>query len=186
MKRNIVVKSPYPSGTPLIELASFHIQAVPATIAALVLKSQKYFWASPDDWHRGRKSLAYLGAELLMPSGIDIVNAIDRVYTLVDSGLNGRVRSVEGEGTNLDPFIYTPPLEQAAAPEDFDAPGLRNDTYTVRLLLDNLTNGTVSSASSDDRNFRQQLEDLILAVGAGDDLDPEILAKLGEIAILLA
>lgn len=175
MKRNIVTKSVFPPPPYVTELASFHIAAVPTILGALVLKSQKYFYASPDDWHLARKSLAYHGAELLMPSGIDIVNSIDRVYTLLDAGLFGTARSVMGGGTNLDPFVYAPPLEQARGLYPQNTGAMVNDTNALRRLLDNVANGTVSDGAPDGRSFRDQLEQIRAALEAagadGDEIE---------------
>lgn len=186
MSRNIVTKSTVPPGPYDTDLVCIPIQAVPLMLGALVIKSQKYWYASPEDWHRGRKLLADAGKGMLMPCAIDIVNAIDRVHNLLDAGLNGTERSVTGTGTEADPYVYSPGLPQAPNPEVFDSPGLRADANATRQLVHNLVDGSATGLSAETRNIRQQLDELKLAIAEGEGLDPEILAKLGEIALLLA
>ena len=181
MTRNIVTRSTVQEPPYTTDLVCIPIAAVPLTLGALVLKSQKYWYASPDDWHRGRKLLAQFGKALLMPCGNDIVNAIDRVYGLLDAGLNGIGRSVSGTGTEADPYVYSPGLAQAHEPDAFVPPSLRSDANVTRALLDNLTNGTVSSVAPDNRNIRQQLQniyDALVAMGEGDGPTAEQIAQI--------
>jgi len=161
MSINIVVKAEAPAPPYTCELVSFQTQATPFALYGLWLKSQRYFWASPDDWEVARSLLAQVGSELLMPCGTDIVNAIDRLYNLVDMRLVGLSRSVTGTGTDVDPFIYDPPLEQAAT---FTEANEGSAIYYGAINLEawqNLLNGEHSSNWSDNYKLKVQIQELI-------------------------
>src|SRR5690349_17368227 len=144
MKMNLVTKSEVPPPPYASALVCIPIAAVPFTLGALVLKSQKYWYASPDDWHAGRRLLASFGKALLMDCAQPIVDAIDRVYNLLDSGLNGTERTAIGTGTELDPYVYDPAIPQVVEPSAFGSPGLRHYTRASARLLDNLVTGGTS------------------------------------------
>jgi hypothetical protein len=186
MSINLVIKADAPLAPYACELVEIQPEAVPFLLYGVFHKLQKYYWASHSDWIEGRRLMAMEGAQLLMTCGNDIVNGLDRIYNLLDVRLAGIERSVTGTGTDVDPFVYVPPIEQAATM----VPGVDESLLLYANVNHqswlNLLNGTAGDTSSDTRNIRQQLEDLILSVGATDDLDDEILAKLVEIALLLA
>jgi hypothetical protein len=166
MTLNIVLRSPVLGRPYEEELCCITVDAVPYVLGALRLRMWPYWYTTDADYVRGRSLLAELSAEVLMPYGRDIVNAIDRVYNLIDAGLNGIGRSVAGDGTELDPYVYTPSLVQAPQPSDYSAPSLREDTDVARKLLNNLVNGTASSVASDTRSFRDQLQSIYDAIVA--------------------
>lgn len=186
MSINIVYRGTVPIRPYSSTLVCVPTTIIPQVLGALRLKSAPYWYVSSEDHLRAQSAISEFGGNLLMPCAAEIVNAVDRVYNLLDASLNGVGRSVAGDGSELDPFVYSPPLAQAPEPDEFQGPSLRTDVEVQRALLDNLTNGTVSAVAPDARNFRQQLDDLILAVGGEGELDPQILAKLVEIAALLA
>lgn len=181
MKRNVVLVSEVPEPPYLCALVSIPTAAVPFTLSALVLKSAPYWYASRDDWHRGRKLLADFGKDILMPCDTAIVNGIDRLYNLIDAGLNGTDRSATGTGTELDPYVYDPPIPQVMLPSDFQAPGLRRDMEMSRLLLANLVNGTLSTDAPDEAVPNARLEAIRAAVQAildQEDINPEDIAQI--------
>lgn len=181
MKRNVVLVSevpepPYPSHLVCIPTA-----AVPFTLSALVLKSQKYWYASPDDWQRGRRLLAQLGKALLMDCAQPIVDAIDRVYNLLDAGLNGTERTATGLGTYLDPFVYDPPIPQTIAPTEYEAPGARHYGHAVAKLVDNLVTGTTSDIAPGvavPNGKLQEIIDLLVAMGEESQVTPEQIEQI--------
>lgn len=166
MTLNIVYRAEIPPITTSYALVCVPTLILPNTLGALRLKSAKYFYASEGDYQRGSSLVAELSGDLLMSCAVEITNAIDRVYNLLDASLNGIGRSVSGSGTEADPYAYTPALVQAPDPEDYNPGGLRADTNATRALLDNLVNGTTSPVASDSRSFRQQLEDIYTAIVA--------------------
>lgn len=174
--RSVVPEPPYHSA-----LVCIPIEAVPFTLGALVIKSQKYWYASPDDWHTGRKLLALFGKALLMDCAPAIVQAIDRVYNLLDAGLNGRDRTATGTGTELDPFVYDPPIPQTILPSDFSAPGARRDSVEVRNLLRNLVLGNLSTDAPTiaiPNGTLAEIRDLLLAMSEESGVTPEQIEQI--------
>lgn len=166
------------------ELVEIDTDAVPFMLSALYLKEQRYNWLSEDDARDGRRMLAKQGAQLLMGCIKEITNRQDALYALADRAINGTAYGVSGQGTDADPYVWSPPLSVAPLLQ-FDLPGLLKQAQTSGRQLDNLTNGTVYDEAPDNRNIRQQLDDLIVAAG-GQQLDDEMYGKLIEIALLLA
>jgi hypothetical protein len=116
-----------------------------------------------------------------MGYGMRLINAVDRVYTLLDAHVAGNERSVTGAGTDADPFVYSPALVQAPGAGDFVAPSIRTDTELVRAVLDNLINGTLSSLAPAEAvpNYRLQvIIDLLNAMGADDGPTFEQVAQI--------
>lgn len=185
MRINIVNKEIAPGPPFDYELVDYIPAYTPFILYALWLKSQRYFWATPEDWAIARSALAEQGAYFLMPGTIDIVNAVDRVYTLLDERLIGNERSVTGTGTALDPFVYDPPLEQAAQ-------FLDPTEGTVTFYLDhqlrglqNISDGQTSIFFSEDRNIHDQLAAILEALTTEGGLDADMLAQLVQIVALL-
>lgn len=185
MKRNIVIKSEVPSPPYGCELACIPIEAVPFTLGALVLKSQRYWFVSQDDWHRGRKLLAELGASILMDCTKPIVDAIDRVSARLDYGLFGIERSVEGSGTDIEPFIYTPPIAQVPTSDVFSLPGLVAQSDVLRALLANLVTGALSSAAPGEAIPNEKLEAIYQAVLAMGSEDGPTFAQVAQLIAIL-
>lgn len=168
------------------ELVEVDIPAIPFMLAALGHKAQKFYWASEDEATEGRQLLAKQAASLLMPCGKEIVESVDRLYRLTDVVNNGAIYSYSGAGTTLDPYIYSPPMPVVPLRLPGLEPSVKFSLEKVLRLHDNLVNGTTYTDAPDARNLRQQLEDILTALDSSDSLDPEMLAKLGEILIALA
>jgi hypothetical protein len=178
--RSAVQEPPYH-----FDLACIPIEAVPFTLGALVLRSQKYWYASDEDWQRGRRLLALLGKGILMPCGRDIVNSIDRLYTLTAAGLSGTAYSVSGSGTDADPFVYSPPLPQVVDPEDYQSPSLRRDTAASRRLMENLVLGTTSADAPTEAVTNAKLEAIRLLLEAMGTSDGPTFAQMAQVIAIL-
>lgn len=181
MRRTVVTRSAVPAPPYQCALVCIPIEAVPFTLGALVLKSQKYWYASEEDWHAGRKLLASFGKALLMDCARPIVDAIDRVYTLLDAGLNGTARTVTGEGTEVNPYVYNPPLSQAVQPTVFSSPSLRYDADIARQLLDTFVTGAATPAAplpAVTNAHLAQIVDILLQMAAEEQVSPEQIAQI--------
>lgn len=184
MSYNIVVKRPAPSPPYTCEFINIDVESIPAMLAALTIKAQKYWWLDGIDAEWARWMLNKQKASFLMPCGTEIVNAIDRVYTLLDATIRGELRDVTGTGTAADPYIYDPVLPQTVDPVVYFTPGLQFLSAQSLDGIKNIADGTVSTVFLDNRNIRQLLADLIAAVQAQNDEDTnalllEILTALG-------
>lgn len=185
MRLNIVGKRAAPLPPVKGHLTCIGIELIPHILGAFWLRSQKYWWAEPEDQKLGRRYFAEMSAMLIEGCGDEIVAAVDRLYRLTDSIHNGVVYSVTGEGTVVSPYVYSPamPLVPTTAPGA--EPSVKFSLEKSLRLLDNLTNGTTYADAPDVRNFRQQLQDLITAVGGTGELDDEMLAQLINIVAAL-
>lgn len=185
MTYSIVVKRPCTGRNDFQQFVCVETRAIPTVLDAIRIRAAKYWWEDDAAWDCARDMLATFGKDLLMPCGTEIVNAIDRVYVMMDASLNGVSRGVTGAGTDADPFVYSPPLDNSKEADDYVPPSLRSDTNVARVLLHNLATGTPNAVVGDNRNFRDQLAEIIAKIDAGESLDPEMLAELVKIAALL-
>lgn len=186
MKQNIVSRSPVSVRPYADDLYCLPVAAVPYVLGAIALRMSPYWYETAEDYARGRSLLAEFSGGLLMGCAADLVHAINRVEAMIDVSLNGNGRTITGTGTPADPFVFVPALAPEFDPTDYAAPSLRSDTSVSRALLDNLTNGTVSDVATDARSFRDQLQALIEKAAGTGEFDEEMLAKLIQIAGLLA
>ena len=167
------------------DLVEVDIEAIPFLLGALWRKEWRAYWNTDDDARDGRQLLAKQGAQLLMPCAKDIVERQDRLYALLDRAINGTPYNVSGTGTDLDPYIWAPPLPVAPLAQ-YGLPGLLRQAEISGRELDNLTNGTTYDEAPDSRNIRQLLDDLKTALEGQSNLDPEILGELVQILAALA
>lgn len=185
MRLNIVGKSTVAIGPYATELICVPVAIIPQALGALDLKSQKYWYASAEDWQRGRSLLAALGARMLLPCGQEIINSVDRLYVSFEAHVAGIARSASPSTTVLGAFDYAPVLEQSANALDAVAPSLRGDVEKGTALLDNLVTGAISSYATDPDAIKQLVRDLIAAVQAGEDDGENIEALLNLILLAL-
>jgi len=186
MSLNIVTKSDAPVEPYPAHASCINIKLIPHILYGLWMKGQKYYWTSASEWTVARSLLAEQGAAILMDCSLEVTNAIDRLYNLVDTRLAGNVRSVTGTGTSLDPFVYDPPLEQAAAYMD----GLEGSAlYYGAINLSawqNLLGGEHSSDWYDAYSLKAQIQELIEQDTADDADIAELLADMELLLALLA
>jgi hypothetical protein len=126
---------------------------------------------------------------VLMPSGQDIVDATNRVYTLLGGTLLGRVYSYTGTGTRTDPYIYDPPLPPAVDATDYTDESL---LWAIQQTAGNtylLKNAIPAGGFADNADLNARASELLAALNAQagqGSLDPDMLAELVQIAALLA
>lgn len=185
MKVNLVSKRSAPFPPIKGALVCVGIPMIPHILGALWLRSQKYWWDTETDAKYGRKYLAEISAMLIEGCGDEIVLAVNQLYRLTDSIHNGTVYTATGEGTPEEPYVYSPPIPVVPPTSTGLEPSVKFSLEKSMRLLDNLTNGTTYADAPDVRNFRQQLEDLIAAVGGQGQLDDEMLAQLINIVAAL-
>lgn len=145
MTLNIVYRSSVPGRPYANDLFCLPADAVPYVLGALRLRMYPYFYTTEEDYVRGRSALAEFGGGLLMPCALEITNRQDALYNLLDATLNGNERSVTGEGTYAEPYVYTPAIPQVVEAAAISAPSLRSDTRSAKNLLDNFVTGALSA-----------------------------------------
>jgi hypothetical protein len=183
MRLNIVYKAIAPEPPYQCELVEVDTAAIPFMLYGLWLKTQKYFWVDNDSWRIGRWLMNKQGASLLMPCGTEIINSVDRLYNLLDARLVGNYREVTGTGVEADPFVYDPPLEQAAQYIAATEGSLTfYADYNLQAWL-NLLNGEHSDVFGDAYHIKLQIQELI-DQDVADDVD--IASLLADMELLLA
>lgn len=158
---NIVYKAPAPEPPYPCELVDIEPKFVPMLLGGIWLKSQVYFSASVDDWNTNRQMLAQEGAQLLMPCGTDVVNALHELYSLTDTIYRGVQRSDAGIDEDTGLQLYDPPINPFPNPGDFVAPGVQHSNLNIDFGLQNLINGTENGPYGQTEQVKQQLQEII-------------------------
>lgn len=181
---NLVRKNFTPLGTLDCELTCYDVQMVPFYLGALWLRAQKYWWVDAENAGRARSLLNEQMVRFLMPCGQDIVDAIETQTRHFLGAMQGYEFNRTGTGTAADPYVWEPPLPDYAGPQ-FQVGGIERSNFFLTEQLQNLLDGT-PSATTETRNFRQQLQDIydLLASGGAGFNDDEIIEKL--LAIIAA
>lgn len=165
-----------------------YLVAINASMIPLVAGALKHFeerrsWHSDAEYEQAYNAFAELQACMMKCCIDDLIESNDRIYRLVDTALYGRHYEI----VSTDPdFIVEPPV-QAAHPlviENVDS--ILGRMEDMRQLLQNGFNGTETPLYDREFGVRDLLEQLKVALEAESNLDPDMLAKLGEIAVLLA
>ena len=113
----------------------------------------------------------------------EITDRQDDLYRMLDTAIYGTEYSVEATDPELivSPAIAHTHLLAIERPDS-----MLGRMEDMRQLLQNALNGTETPEYSDTPGIRELLANLITAVEAGGASDEDMLAKLGEIAVLLA
>jgi len=168
MTIKLVYKQEAPLPPYMGELVCVPTEAVPFVLGGNYIRSQKYWWLTSDDAIKGRQLLNLQGANMLVGCGDAIVDAINKQTRLFDATMNGRVYIRTGEGTLASPYVYEPDIPDPMTPEAYIEPGMHWKQDDTHKLLDNFANGAVSADYADDRNIRQQLDDIKALLEAED------------------
>ena len=183
MTLNIVTKREAPLSPYECELFNLDIEAIPFMLGALWLRSQKYWWLTPDDQMYGRQLMNKEMAGMLMPCGLDITNRQDALYTMLDARLGGVLRDVSGAGTYEDQFVYDPEIPQVVDPIDYATPGMQYTSDQLLKGIYNLLNGTTSANFPNNAYTTGILQEILNALLA--ESDEETLDMLTKIFIAL-
>jgi hypothetical protein len=171
-----------PEPPDLCELAVFPVAVVPYALAALEHRIPPYVWAD-DHELRGTQLIRSLQVAILCGGMTELLESQDRVYRLLATALYGD----EYEVTSTDPVLVVEPqiwpTHDIAIVNPDSILGRMED---MKQLLQNALNGTATTNYDRVDGIRDILEQLLLAVQESDDLDPEIVAKLAELVVLLA
>lgn len=163
-------------------LVAINASLIPLVAGALRFYEKRGSWATAGDHEQGYHAFAELQVCLMKACLDDLFERHDRLYRMLDTAIFGTPYSVVA----IEPLDVIPAIEPThdlAIAEPESILGRMDD---LRLLLDNALNGQINTAYSRPDGIRDLLERLITTIEADESLDPEILAKLGEIAVLLA
>jgi len=113
----------------------------------------------------------------------DLIASNDRLYRMVDTALYGTAYTIEETDPEL---IVTPEISPVHALTIEHEDSILGRMEDMRQLLQNALNGTETPNYDRANGVRDLLESLLTAAEAEGSLDPDMLAKLAEIAVLLA
>ena len=161
-------------------LVSIPRPLVPYVSGLLKLLEQKGFWASSDDYVNGYTATIEL-EECLMATCLDVLlQQNDALYRLVNTALLGVAYTTVSE----DPLVVTPAIAPHVNLDIHDQDSLMGRIDRLTQLIDNRIAGTDTPLYSDLPGLKQQLEDVIAAIGDTTDLTT-IISDLEAIALLL-
>lgn len=101
-------------GEPRAVLVEVDAAMLPLVLSAVAKYHSRAWWASQSDYAEGYPRLLQLQRALLTPMTEPIVTAIDRLYRLLDSALNGTEYAVAPESPPDEPVV-TPAIPAAPA-----------------------------------------------------------------------
>jgi hypothetical protein len=164
------------------ELAIFPVGVVPYALAALESRATAYTW-SDDGYLRGNQLIRSLQMAILCGGVKEITNRQDELYRLVATAFYGTSYSVLATDPELIVAPAIMPTHDVAIDNEDSIFGRLEDS---RQLLQNALNGTDTPLYDRANGVRDLLELIQAAIEAESNLDPEMLAKLAEIALALA
>lgn len=154
---------------------------VPFVSGLLKIAEKRGFWASEEDFTRGYTAIIELEA-CLMALCLDVlVQQNDALYRLLNTALLG----VEYETVSEDPLVVTPAIAPHVNLDIHDQDSLIGRIDRLTQLVDNRLAGTETPLYDQLPGIKQQLEDIIAALGEGTDLSG-VISELEAIALLLA
>lgn len=128
---------PYPGiAAPTEEyiLVEINARLVPVIISALERYKYPQFWLTDADYQAGVQQLCEL-QESLLTGATNVTEAIDRVYRLLDSALNGAAYVAEPDPQDPTRSIVYPALPAAPANLVGIAPGLRRQLLDLQGVI---------------------------------------------------
>lgn len=162
-------------------LVSIPRPLVPYVGGLLKIAENRGFWASHEDFVYGYTAVTELEA-CLMSTCLDVLlEKQDALYRLVNTALLGQTYITVGE----DPLVVTPAIQPHVSLEVLDQDSLMGRIDRLTQLVDNRLAGTETPLYDELPGIKQQLEEVIAALGEGTDLT-EVISNLEAIALLLA
>lgn len=158
---------------------------VPFIFQALWLKSQKYWWTDEGEWLTARRLIAEQASAMLQDCNRETLHVLQATYNLLDAALRGTERSVTGDGTEANPFIYLPPIPQTVSPTEGVQPSLLAEATRSRELLDNGFNGTTYAGLPATAGLQVDVSAIRTLLENADLQDDDTLALLGQILAAL-
>jgi len=154
---------------------------VPFVGGLLKILEKRGFWQSDTDYLRGYTAVTELEA-CLMATCLDVLlQQNDALYRLLNTALLGVAYTTESE----DPLVVTPAIAPHVNLDIHDQDSLMGRIDRLTQLIDNRIAGTETPLYADLPGIKQQLEDVIAALGDTTDL-ATIISDLEAIALLLA
>lgn len=166
-------------------IIAVNMQLLPFVLGAVANLQDRKFWQTDDDWLRASESIgAFLECSMVACLS-DLLGQGDRLYRLVDSGLNGTVYTASG-----DPVVVTPEIGDVP-PTESVLPGMIARLDHVEIMLDALP-GVITPGWFGIGGDKATLADVVkaLRVGSGEqataaiDTFQEMLGAAGNTATI--
>jgi len=103
---------------------------VPFISSALMKFQERGVWSSPEDYELGYNAFAELQAAMSGNTLQDLIVAVNQLYRLVDTSLNGAAYSATG-----NPPVVTPAIPAAPDNQVGQAPGLRAQLLAAQGVI---------------------------------------------------
>lgn len=163
------------------ELAIFPVAVIPYALGALEARTPRHIWAE-ESYVRGEQLIRRLQLALLCGGLQELKEQNDRLYRMLDTAIFGTGYTVE----STDPLVVTPEIPPQKTMGIRDEASILGRMENLKQLLENALNGTETPNYDRPNGVRDLLEQLIAKLGETGQLDDEMLAKLAEIALLVA
>jgi len=167
-------------------LVAIPIAFVEFVWGALEPLQRREIWQTEDDYQQGYAAVAALGVCMMAGCLDELIESNRQIYRLLDASINGAVYSALGDGTPASPFVFSPPIPTVPTLAPGIEPSLKFEAEKTERLIDNLVNANTYADASDGRNIRDMIQELIDKAEGTGEFDAEMLAKLIQIAGLLA
>jgi hypothetical protein len=162
-------------------LVSLPRPIVPFVGGLLRIMELRGFWASHEDYRYGYTAVTELEACLMRTCIDELFEKHDELYRLLNTGIFGETYSI----VTLDPLVVTPAIEPFVSLDVLSQDSIMGRIDRLTQLVDNRLAGTETPLYDELPGIKQQLEDIIAALGEGTDLT-EVISNLEAIALLLA
>lgn len=163
-------------------LVAINAALIPLVSGALELFQQRYAWQTDEDYERGYNAFAALRACLMRTCIDDLIESNDRLYRMLDTAIFGRQYAV----VSSDPLEVSPAIAPVHQLDIEDPDSVLGRMEDFRQLLQNALNGTETPNYDRADGVRDLLEQIRDSLATNGELDDDMLAKLIEIAALLA
>jgi len=154
---------------------------VPYVGGLLKIAEMRGFWASEDDYARGYTAITELERCLMSTCLDDLFQKQDELYRLLNTALFGVTYATVTE----NPLVVTPAIAPHVTLDIHDQDSIMGRLDRLTQLVDNRLAGTETPLYDETPGIKQQLEEIIAALGEDVDLT-EVISNLEAIALLLA
>lgn len=130
------------TATPI--LVEIEAEYVPLLFSAIEKYHNAKYWVSEGDYQGGRAGIIRLERALLTDMSSQIVEAIDRLYRLHDSHINGTAYAASAPDPQTGAIVVTPAIPPAPpAPDTRGLLALRNNELVASAALTNLAQNII-------------------------------------------
>jgi len=164
-------------------LVAINASLIPYVAGALRFFEKRGTWASDADYESGYNAFAEIQRCMMRCCIDDLIESNDRLYRLLSGALYG----TEYSTVSTDPeLVIEPPIGPYHSLDFENENSILGRMEDMRQLLQNALNGTDTPLYTEIPGIRELLANIITALESTGTLDDDMLAKLSEIAVLVA